>query len=154
MATLKSRGMKFWAAVCLSTLSIIVGFHANGDATPEVALTVNDSYMETDGGTIEVGLNYLPSNTIVVKLTVTPPNGTNPGELVLDSSCKTVPNGYPALSDNEYYIAFNSNQTVPVGIIAMDGTAASSMRGFTISATVVTPEWSDTYVPATKCVYV
>ena len=117
-------------------------------------MTVNDSYMETDGGRIEVGLNYLPGNTIVVKLTVTPPNGTNPGELVLDSSCKTVPNGYPALADNEYYIAFNSNQTVPVGIIAMDGTAASSMRGFTISATVVTPEWSDTYVPATKCVYV
>jgi len=146
--------MKFWAAVCLSAFSIIVCLPANGDVTPEVALAVNDSYMETDRGTIQVGLNYLPGTPVVVKLTVTPPNRTNPGELALDSSYKTVPSGYPALGDNEYYVSFKYSSTIRVGIASMDGTYTSSMYGFTVKAEVVTPEWSDAYVPATQCVYV
>ena len=154
MATLKSWGMKFRAAVCLSAFAVIVCFPANGDATPEVSLTVADSYMETDGGTIQVGLNYHPGNPIVVKLTVTPPNRTNSGELVLDSTYKTVPTGYSALSNNEYYVSLKYGGTASVGIASMDGTVASSMYGFTVKAEVVTPEWSDVYVPAEYRVYV
>ena len=101
-----------------------------------------------------MALTIFTGTPVVVKLTVTPPNRTNPGELALDSSYKTVPSGYPALGDNEYYVSFKYNSTIPVGIASMDGTYTSSMYGFTVKAEVVTPEWRDAYVPATQCVYV
>ena len=155
MATFKSWGMRFRAAVCLSAFSTIFGFRVYGDATPQVSLAIGDSYMETDSReSIQVGINYYSGDPIVVKLTVTPPDRANPGELVLDSAYKTVPNGYPALADNEYYITFGSAETVPVDIVAMDGTDASCLRGFTVQAEVVTPAWSNAYVSATQRVFV
>ena len=120
----------------------------------EVELTVSDSYKETDLETIQVGLNSFLGYPLVVKLTVAPPDRTNPGEFVLDSTYKTVPTGYPALGDNEYYVSLKYGGTASVGIASMDGTVASSMYGFTVKAEVVTPEWSDVYIPATRCVYV
>lgn len=122
---------------------------------PTVTLTTDDSYLETNScESIQVGVNYLSGHPLVVKLTVTPPDRTNSGALVLDSTYKTVPTGYPALGDNEYYVSLGYDSLASVGIVSMDGTEDSSIYGFKIKAEVVTPEWSDTYVPATKRVYV
>ena len=104
---------------------------------------------------IQVGINYYSGDPIVVKLTVTPPDRTtNPGAFVLDPSYKAIPAGYPALASNEYYVTFGSARTVPVTIVAMDGTGASCLRGFTVQAEVVTPAWSNAYVSATQRVFV
>ncbi len=145
----KDKDMEDWSAHSYSVGVEVI--------QPAVELITGDNYMETDSRrSLEVGLNYYDRNAddIVVKLTVTPPDRTNPGELVLDPTYKAVPVGYPALGDNEYYVSFKYNSTIPVGIASMDGTYTSSMYGFTVKAEVVTPGWSDTYVPATQRVYV
>ncbi len=122
---------------------------------PAVTITLEDTYLETDiDATFDVALGYFDSDDdIVVKLTVTPPDGVNPGTLILDSSYKTVPTGYADLADNEYYVSFDSADAISIGIDSMDGTSKSSSKGFTITAAVVStgtsPEgttWADYYV--------
>lgn len=122
---------------------------------PVVELKVDDSYMETDcPKSIEVALNYFLADEIVVKVIVTPPSSENPGAFVIDPSYKTVPDGYSALGDNEYYIRFNSTEAISIDIVSMDGTNHSATYGFEIKAEVVTPKWSSTYLPATSRVYI
>ena len=132
-------------------------------ANPQITITPLDSYDETDGkAQFDVGLGYFDSDEdIVVKLTVTPPAGTNPGALALDPALKAVPSGYPALAANEYYMTFDSAQTIPVKIDSMDGTARSASKGFTVKAEVVndglSPEgttWAEYYTPHETKIYV
>ena len=132
-------------------------------ANPQITITPLDSYDETDGkAQFDVGLGYFDSDEdIVVKLTVTPPAGTNPGALALDPALKAVPAGYPALAANEYYMTFDSAQTIPVKIDSMDGTARSASKGFTVKAEVVndglSPEgttWAEYYTPHETKIYI
>ena len=133
-------------------------------ANPQITITAADSYDETDGkAQFDVGLGYFDSDEdIVVKLTVTPPAGTNPGALVLDPALKAVPaGGYPALAANEYYLSFDSAQTIPVNIDSMDGTQRSASKGFTVKAEVVndglSPEgttWAEYYTPHETKIYI
>ena len=131
---------------------------------PMIEVSAQDLYSEDDKtASIDVGLRYYEADEdIVVKLTVTPPEGTNPGAFVLDNAYKTVPIGYPALAENEYYLSFDTAQTISVRIASMDGTMRSESRGFAVKAEVVTSSdsgvpgktWADIYVPSALKVYV
>lgn len=136
-------------------------------ANPQITITADSSYDEfLPPGTrakFDVGLGYFDSDEdIVVKLTVTPPEGVNPGALVLANEFKTVPAGYPALAANEYYISFDSAQTISVDIDSMDGTRLSSSKGFTVKAEVVsdgissdpTMTWAEYYTPHETKIYI
>jgi len=153
----KDKDMDDWSEASYS-VSFVVLDH------PNVTIDAEESYLENDSGAkFEVGLGYFYSaDDIVVKLTVTPPSGTNPGALKLDSKFKTVPAGYPALAENEYYVSFDSAQAISVGIEEMDGTMLSSIRGFTVTAAVVSNgmsvdpsmTWAEYYRPYQTRIYV
>lgn len=124
-----------------------------------------DTYQENElRQHVNVGLSFFPDTgeTIVVKLTVTAPAGDNAGVFTLDSTYKTVPTGYPALGDDEYYVVFDSGSPQGLLIEAMDGTQLSSTKGFTLKAEVMnTTEsieagtaWKDYYKPYTKKFYI
>ena len=133
-------------------------------SNPAITITADSSYDENlNAAKFDVGLGYFDSDDdIVVKLTVTPPAGTNPGSLVLDNEFKTVPAGYPALADNEYYVVFDSAQAISIGIDSMDGTRLSSSKGFVVRAEVVTTKqsvdptmtWAEYYTPHETKIYV
>ena len=147
---MKDKDMTRFSAVTYSISFVVL-------SNPAITITTESSYDETAlGAKFDVGLGYFDSDEdIVVKLTVTQPDGVNPGALVLANEFKTVPAGYPALETNEYYISFDSAQTVSVGIDAMDGTRLSSSKGFTVKAEVVSDgpssdpsmTWAEYYTP-------
>ena len=132
--------------------------------SPAIEINVDDVYAETDtAAKFSVGLGYYNSTkSIVVKLTVTPPEGDNPGTLLLDGALKAVPSGYAALADNEYYVSFRSAEPVAVSIESMDGTARSSAKGFAIKAEVVTTDpsivpgktWAEYYLSSQRKLYI
>ncbi len=113
---------------------------------------------------IMTGLSFFPDSgeTMVVKVTVTPPTGDNPGILRLSDEYKTVPAGYPALADNEYYVSFTSGAAQGLLIEEMDGTLLGATKGFTIKGEVMnTTEslepgtaWKDYFRPYTKKIYI
>lgn len=154
---IKDKDMDDWSEASYS-VSFVVLDH------PNVTIDAEESYLENDSGAkFEVGLDYFYSaDDIVVKLTVTPPSGTNPGALKLDSKFKTVPAGYSALAENEYYVSFDSAQAISVGIEEMDGTMLSSIRGFTVTAAVVSGgmsidpsmTWAEYYIPHQEKIYI
>ena len=131
---------------------------------PAVTITPESSYEETaTSASFDVSLGgYFDSDDdIVVKLTVTPPEGANPGTLILDSAYKTVPDGYPALSNNEYYVSFDSADAISIGIDMMDGTVRSSSKGFVVKAEVVStgvsPDgktWAEYYLPGSAKIFI
>ena len=138
-------------------------------SNPTITITAASSYDEVlppnTRANFDVGLGYFDSDEdIVVKLTVTPPEGINPGTLILANEFKTVPAGYPALADNEYYVRFDSAQTISVDIdpSGMDGTRLSSSKGFTVKAEVVsdgissdpTMTWAEYYTPHETKIYI
>ena len=73
-------------------------------SNPQVAIEPLPSYIESDNtASIAVTLNpFLAEEPLVVKLTITPPAGTNPGRLELSNDYKTVPAGLDPLAENEY----------------------------------------------------
>ncbi len=154
---MKDKDMMSYSAVTYS-ISLVVFDR------PVVTLDAEDMYLENDiTAKFEVGLDYFDSaDDIVVKLTVTPPSGTNPGALKLDSKFKAVPAGYPALAEDEYYVSFNFARTISVGIEEMDGTMLSSSRGFTVTAAVVSNgisvdpsmTWAEYYIPHQEKIYI
>ena len=154
---IKDKDMLTWSPVTYSISFVVL-------SQPSVTVTPESSYDENAiGAKFDVGLGYFDSeDDIVVKLTVTPPAGVNPGALVLDNEFKTVPAGYPALADNEYYVSFDSAQTIPVGIDSMDGTRLSSSKGFVVKAEVVstgtssdpTMTWAEYYLPDEEKIYI
>ena len=134
---------------------------------PQVQIEVEDMYLEmTPRDKIHVGLGYFPDSgeTVIVKLTVTPPDppGDNPGALTLDSVYKAVPAGYPALADNEYYVPFTAAGMQDILFETKDGTMLSSSKGFTIKGEVMnTTEsiepgvpWNEYYRPYSVKVYI
>ena len=154
---IKDKDMLTWSPVTYSISFVVL-------SQPSVTVTPESSYDENAiGARFDVGLGYFDSeDDIVVKLTVTPPAGVNPGALVLDNEFKAVPAGYPALADNEYYVSFDSAQTIPVGIDSMDGTRLSSSKGFVVKAEVVstgtssdpTMTWAEYYLPDEEKIYI
>ena len=154
---IKDKDMLTWSPVTYSISFVVL-------SQPSVTVVPEASYDENAiGAKFDVGLGYFDSeDDIVVKLTVTPPAGTNPGALVLDNEFKTVPAGYPALADNEYYVVFDSAQTISVGIDSMDGTRLSSAKGFAVRAEVVSTgtssdpsmTWAEYYLPDEAKIYI
>ena len=140
-------------------------FFVNIIDQPQVQIKVEDMYLEmAPRDKINVGLGYFPDSgeTIIVKLTVTPPTGDNPGVLTLDNTYKAVPTGYPALAANEYYVPFTAAGLQDILIEAKDGTMLSGSKGFTIAGEVMntTPSiepgvaWKDYYRPFSVKVYI
>ena len=132
---------------------------------PQVQIRVEDMYLEmASRDAIHVGLGYFPDSgeTVIVKLTVTPPAGDNAGVLVLDSAYKTVPAGYPALAANEYYVPFTAAGEQDILIEVKDGTMLSSSKGFTVTGEVMNDTesiepgvpWKDYYRPYSVKAYV
>ena len=137
--------------------------------SPTVNITTEDRYLETDTAgkrpAIAVGLSYYDSDApIVVRLTVTDPAGENPGILRFAEELKTPPAGYEGqpTGDNIYYLSFTTAGDQDVLIEEMDGTIASSSKGFAVRAEVVTTTtstdptktWDQYYLAANEKVYV
>ena len=140
-------------------------FFVNIIDQPQVQIVVDDMYLEmSPRDKIHVGLGYFPDSgeTVIVKLTVTPPAGDNAGVLTLDSAYKSVPAGYDPLAANEYYVPFTAAGTQDILIEAKDGTLLSSTKGFTIMGEVMnTTEsiepgvaWKDYYRPFSVKAYI
>ena len=132
---------------------------------PQVQIEVEDMYLEmTARDKIHVGLGYFPDSgeTVIVKLTITPPAGDNAGVLTLDNTYKTVPAGYDPLADNEYYVPFTAAGMQDILIEAKDGTLLSSTKGFTITGEVMNETesiepgvaWKDYYRPFSVKAYI
>ena len=157
---MKDKDMERWSAVTRS-------FFVNIIDQPQVAIEVEDSYLENNGkARFEVKLGVFPDDgtPLVVMLQVDPPLTTdgNPGILKLDEALRSSLAGYPALGDNQYYLVFDSAGSQSVLIEEMDGTTASSSKGFTITGKVVTDTesiepgtpWSEYYKPYATKVYI
>ena len=140
-------------------------FFVNIIDQPQVQIVVDDMYLEmSPRDKIHVGLGYFPDSgeTVIVKLTVTPPAGDNAGVLTLDSAYKSVPAGYDPLAANEYYVPFTAAGTQDILIEAKDGTMLSSTKGFTIMGEVMnTTEsiepgvpWKEYYRPFSVKAYI
>ncbi|MGN0854053.1 MAG: LamG domain-containing protein [Kiritimatiellia bacterium] len=124
-----------------------------------------DTFLETGlRQHIPVGISFFPDTgeTIVVKVTIQPPAGDNPGLLKLDDQYKTVPDGYAPLADNEYYVSFTTGGAQELLIEEMDGTLLSSTRGFEVTAEVMNDTesivagtaWKDYYRSYSRKFYV
>ncbi len=126
---------------------------------------------ETDNrARIGLGIGFYEvedASPIVVKVTVTPPDGTNPGKLTLANEYKTIPAGYETmfptgLAANEYLVSFTDASDHELVIDDLDGTRLSSSKGFTVKAEVVTPtpsidptkSWAQYYNPFSAKVYI
>ena len=123
---------------------------------PKVQVSVDSVYFETDVRKyITVGLGYFDTRgtNIVVKLTVTPPTGANPGTLKFIDTYKAVPlqsdgvTPYASLAENEYYVEFSNVGSKKIAISEMDGTMLGTTKGFGITAEVVT---TNVYVKVNK----
>ncbi len=142
---------------------------------PKLLLEVADIYEESDfQAVIKVGTDrFLSDYYLAVLLTVTAPEGTNPGRFQLNGATKKGDYRYPNLPDdtatgpNQYYVFLKSEELKEIAVSAMDGTRLSESLGFTIEAKVLGDEsgtdgiysaigekWSDYYLPATEKVYV
>ena len=126
---------------------------------------------ETDNrARIGLGIGFYEvedASPIVVKVTVTPPDGTNPGKLTLANEYKTIPAGYETmfptgLAANEYLVSFTDANDQELVIDDLDGTRLSSSKGFTVRAEVITPTqsidptktWAQYYNPFSAKVYI
>ena len=125
---------------------------------------------ETDNrARIGLGIGFYEvedASPIVVKVTVTPPDGTNPGKLTLANEYKTIPAGYETivgtLAANEYLVSFTDASDQELVIDDLDGTRLSSSKGFTVKAEVITPtqsidptkSWAQYYNPFSAKVYI
>lgn len=151
---MKDKDMTNWSPLSISFNVIII-------KSPQVEVIVPEFYTENELSYITVGLGYYDAvEPIVVKLTVTPPEGDNPGVFKLDSEYTNVlkrVNGqpFPALQENEYYVPFKDSLPLQIRIDEMDGTDLSTRKGFGIKAEVVSDEpstddtksWSEFYLP-------
>ena len=161
-AKVQDKDMSTWSTVYQVILEVV--------KNPSVTIEHDSSYVENESPRyIHVGLSQFPAeDPLVVKVTVTPPAGDNAGTLTLDSEYKTVPAGYAALADNEYYLEFEEAETKDILIEEMDGTVLSASKGFTVKAEVVVHNpvveedtyadtgdlWSDYFTASQEKIYV
>ena len=124
------------------------------DVMKEPTVSVTSTVTESDGvyneylssealQTLRVNLSSKDAQeAIAVKLTVTYPEGENPGIFKLDAALKRGQYGYPDLDagSNEYYVFFSNPGYEEVRIANLDGTALSMNPGFTVKAEVIGDE--------------
>ena len=144
-------------------------FNLNIVNYPQLMVERDKTICETNTNErLTIGIGYYDADEpIVVKVTVSPPTGDNPGKLTFANQYKTVPAGYEmmfpdGLAENEYLVSFTDANDQELVIASLDGTRLSSVKGFTVKAEVITPtesivagkSWSEIYWPYSAKIYI